>query len=173
MWELYAFWTITPFLVAIALASQSPDGGRIALWSFAIIAVGGLGCIAGGHLSRWHGSARVAAVALAGSATAGLVFPFVAGSMELALAVLIVWGITVVADSPQFSALSARAAPSHLVGSALAIQNSIGFAITLVSIDVASEWIASVGPRSAWLLVPGPVLGLLAMAPLLPEHARK
>ncbi len=170
MWELYAFWTIAPFLVAIALASQSPSPTTIGLWSFLIIASGGLGCIAGGHFSRRHGSARVAAVALAGSAVAGIVFPTVSGHASIALAVLVVWGIAVVADSPQFSALSARASPPHLVGSALAIQNSIGFAITIVSIDMATDWIASIGARSAWLLVPGPVLGLIAIAPLLRQR---
>jgi MFS family permease len=167
MWELYAFWTITPFLVAIALASQAPGPSTIALWSFVVIASGGLGCIVGGHFSRRHGSARVAAVALAGSAIAGLLFPAVAGHSWLALAVLLAWGITVVADSPQFSAICARAAPSNLVGSALAIQNSIGFGITIVSIDMATAWISSIGARSAWLLVPGPVLGFIAIAPLL------
>lgn len=167
MWELYAFWTITPLLVAIALAPHSPSATTIGLWSFLIIASGGAGCIAGGHFSRRHGSARVAAAALAGSALAGLIFPAVADHASLALGVLFVWGVTVVADSPQFSALSARAAPPHLVGSALAIQNSIGFAITIVSIDLATDWIASIGARSAWLLVPGPALGLIAVAPLL------
>ena len=167
MWELYAFWTLTPFLVGIVLARQSPGTATIAAWSFLIIAVGGVGCIVGGHFSRRHGSARVAAAALAASALTGFAFPAVAGHATLGLVVLIAWGLAVVPDSPQFSALSARAAPAHLVGSALAIQNSIGFAITLVSIDLAAHWIPSLGAYSAWLLVPGPVLGLLAIAPLL------
>ncbi len=166
MWELYAFWTITPFLVALTLG---PDASAyaIALWSFLIIAAGGVGCIVGGRFSRRFGSARVAGVALAGSALSGLVFPMIATHATLAMVVLVIWGVTVVADSPQFSALSARAAPPELVGSALAIQNSIGFAITIVSISLAAEWIGSLGAKSAWLLVPGPVLGLWGLAPLL------
>lgn len=167
MWELYAFWTVTPFLVALVLASHAPGVVEIAAWSFAIIAIGGLGCVAGGALSRRVGSARVAACALAGSALCGLAFPFVAGSVVAGMALLVAWGVTVVADSPQFSALSARAAPPQIVGSALAIQNSIGFAITIVSIDLATRWIGAMGAYTAWILVPGPVLGLVAMRPLL------
>lgn len=173
MWELYAFWTITPILVAIALVSQSPDPSTIGLWSFLIIASGALGCVVGGYFSRRHGSARVAAVALAGSATAAIIYPTVSGDASIALGVLVLWGIAVVADSPQFSALSARASPTHLVGSALAIQNSIGFAITIVSIGLATDWIATIGARSAWLLVPGPVFGLIAIAPLLRHRGQK
>ena len=167
MWELYAFWTITPLLVKVAL-DPLPAGSRmISLGAFLVIAAGAAGCIAGGYLSRRFGSAAVAGVALAGSAICGFVFPFFADAGALAFAILIAWGITVVADSAQFSALSARAAPPELVGSALAIQNGIGFAITLVSIDIAARWIASIGAQSAWILVPGPLLGLVALAPLL------
>jgi len=166
MWELYAFWTITPILVKAAL-DPLPGGGRLAsAGAFAVIAVGGLGCIVGGYLSRRFGSAAVAAAALAGSALCGLVFPL-APEGYVGLAILLAWGIAAVADSPQFSALSARAAQPEIVGSALAIQNSIGFAITLVSIDLAASWIATLGAKSSWLLVPGPVLGLVALAPLL------
>jgi MFS family permease len=169
MWELYAMWTITPLLLSLVVRNAWPAASatQLALGSFAVIGLGGFGCIAGGFLSRRYGSAHVAAAALAGSLLCGLAFPFVAGHVIAAVALLAAWGVAVITDSPQFSALSARACPPELVGSGLAIQNSIGFAISIVSIQWAASGLAAWGAWIAWLLVPGPLLGLVALAPLL------
>jgi MFS family permease len=166
MWEVYAFWTIVPLLIvrtALNANLHSKDSGL----AFAIIAAGALGSIVGGLFSHRWGSARVAAISLSLSGFCCFTFALAwrAFSPVGLLVLLLVWGAAVVADSPQFSALSARACPPNLVGAALAMQISIGFAITIVSIAIVTGLFEPLGTRVAWVLLPGPLLGLLGFYP--------
>jgi predicted MFS family arabinose efflux permease len=160
MWELYAFWFLVPQLVQhLAVASVNA-------WSFAVMGCGAIGCVIGGIASRRVGSPRVAAAALAVSAVCCVVFPLTNTCPNgWRLLLLTIWGTAVVADSPQFSAISAQTCPPASVGAALAVQNGIGFGITVAAIQIAATWsdIATV----PWLLAPGPILGLVALRPLL------
>ena len=174
MWELYAFWAFVPVALG-AHAAQSGISLNVSLWTGSIIAAGFIGCAAGGWISLRSGSARVAAVQLAASGLCCLVSPLMfQAPTVLFLAFLLAWGIVVVGDSPQFSALNARHAPRELVGSALTIANCIGFAITIFSLqllNVLSQWCSP-----AWIflaLLPGPLFGLLALRPLLRKQVNE
>ena len=176
MWELYAFWSVLPWLcqpIAAALARRGDGAPSVALLSFAVIAIGGLGCVLGGQWSRRIGSASVAALALAGSGLMCVLYPLLPEeALGLRVAALFFWGFCVVADSPQFSALSSQFSPPQLLGSALVAQNGIGFLITVVSILVLSRAVPAWGSAAMWILVPGPLLGLWALRPLLAPSNR-
>jgi MFS family permease len=164
MWELYAFWAFLPLLIAAHAAQLA-----VPLWTFAIIAVGALGCMAGGLVSLRLGSARVAFAQLSASGICCLLSPLLFHAPTwLFLAFLLFWGIVVAGDSPQFSALNAAYAPRELVGSALTIANCIGFAITIGSIELLNAAAGYLGAQWLFvLLAPGPVFGLAALLPLL------
>lgn len=166
MWELYAFWTLVPVLLHIAKLPERLGFGDTASLSFLVIAAGTPGCVIGGWVSRRVGSARVAAFALAVSAGCCLVYPLLLqAAAGIQLMLLLLWGMAVVADSPQFSALSTRACPPEMVGGVLSIQNSIGFAVTLCAIALTSHAVGAVGAQIAWWLLPGPVFGFIALSP--------
>lgn len=166
MWELYAFWTLVPLMIGTGLAESFPQF-RVPGLTFIIIAMGAVGCFLGGWLSRRIGSVRVAALALAISGLCCLIVAVSGARLqaEELLAIFLVWGAAVIADSPQFSALSAQAAPPHQVGAVLAIQISIGFAMTIASIALATSFFNRLGLSVAWILLPGPFLGLIGFYP--------
>jgi len=160
MWELYAFWMLVPLLVA--QWGRDMDQQYAYLATFCVFMAGGIGCILGGILSHCWGSGKIAIIALAGSALLCLVYPLAQYlPLPIVFVLLLVWGFFVVADSPQFSALAASSVDG--IGSALAIMNSIGFAITIISIELSALLWDATSVFVAWLLLPGPLLGLVAM----------
>jgi len=168
MWELYAVWALAPLLVMTLLSGHGAGTAATSLLTFAFIGVGALGCILGGFLSRQMGSARVAALALALSGLVCLSWPWLGAlPLWLALPILLFWGMAIIADSPQFSALAAEAAPDESVGSALAVMNSIGFLLTVFAIELTAHWWENLEAGVTWLLLAGPILGLIGMWPLL------
>jgi MFS family permease len=164
MWELYAVWVAVPLLLSTRL-----EGAAVSFAAFAVLGSGALSCAWGGHLSQRWGSARVGGALLATSGLCCVLTPLMLQAPDVLFYVwLAVWGLSVSSDSPQFSALTARNAPPHAVGSVLTLTNSIGFAISIVSI----EWMASLLPEwglgsSLPLLAFGPALGLWMLRPLL------
>ena len=143
---------------------KSLSKNQVEVFLFVVIGIGAVGCIGGGMLSGRLGSRAVASVSLAVSGAMCLLAPFLLEIHGgLFLAALLVWGIFVVSDSAQFSALSVLACPPRYVGTALTVQNSIGFAITIISIEWAVRMFETAGVNVAWLLAPGPLLGLLLL----------
>lgn len=164
MWELYAFWAFVPWAV-VTFNKLNGESGLVAFWSLIVIASGFLSCVIGGQFSKKIGSKVVAAVALAGSGLCCLISPFIFNfPSALFFAVMVFWGLMVVADSPQFSALVAQNAKAELRGSAITITTCIGFAITILSIQLLNYLQQQVPPHFLFLfLAPGPILGLIAL----------
>jgi MFS family permease len=167
MWELYTLWAFTPLLL-LAYTEIHDLTLNLYWWTFLVIAAGFIGCAVGGVVSARFGSARVAASQLTVSGCCCLLSPLMLGAPPpLFLGFLLLWGITVIGDSPQFSALNAEYAPQGYVGSALTIVNSIGFLLTVVSIQFASWLLPIVDIQFIfWMLLPGPVIGLWMLRPL-------
>jgi len=176
MWELYAMWAWIGLFVQASFQMQMPAADA-ALWgrlaTFLTIAVGAVGCVGGGLAADRFGRTTVTMAAMLVSGACALLVGFTfGGAPALVLAVCAVWGISVVAHSPQFSASIAELADRSLVGTMLTVQTAQGFLLTLVTIHLlphAVEWLTW---RWAFaLLAIGPLLGVLAMARLRAEPA--
>jgi predicted MFS family arabinose efflux permease len=175
MWELYAMWGwIAVFLSDVFRQRGAANDPAAAAWAFAVIGAGFAGSWWAGVWSDRFGRTRSAALALAVSGACALVIgPLAARApVWLVLVVALVWGASVVADSAQFSTMVTELADPAYVGTALTLQLALGFTLTVATL----WWVPWLRDAHGWsgafaLLVPGPVIGIAAMARLraLPE----
>lgn len=166
MWELYTFWAFIPFILQTHIAGNPGDQFNVPVMSFMIIGIGGPACVLGGYISQKVGARKTAFTALMMSCICCIVTPFIfqVGSAYILVGFLLLWGMVVIADSPLFSTLVAQHAVAEFKGTALTIVNSIGFSVTIASIQILSFLRETLNPRYIFVMLAlGPLLGLYAL----------
>lgn len=176
MWELYAAWGWFLAFTAASTAAAGLGPAEISLTVFLMVGAGTVGCIGGGWLADRIGRTMTTTLmmAVSGACAVGIGFAF-GGPFWLFVLLAMVWGATIVGDSAQFSAMTTEVGDPDLIGTALAFQLGVGFALTIVSLSIVPMIAGAIGWQWAFVvLVPGPLVGIVAMQLLrrLPESAR-
>ena len=169
MFELYAFWTWIPAFLAMSVAAEA--GGRfgpsrfVSLLSFVTIAIGGAGCVWGGLFADSRGRERLVTISLVMSGACCVLSGFLFGQPIWVLGALaMTWGFFVIADSAQFSTLVTEAVPPHAVGTALTVQTSLGFLLTMLPMQLLPLLARELGWRWSFAFLSlGPVIGIAAI----------
>jgi MFS family permease len=166
MWELYTFWAFVPIILNRYLFLHPSVDFNVANVSFAVIGIGSLACITGGYLSQRIGTRRTSFIFLLLSGICCIIAPllFTVNSEYVFIGFLLFWGITVIADSPLLSALVANNAPSAIKGTSLTVVTCLGFAITIISIQLLNFLIGITNNVMIYsVLAVGPIIGLIAL----------
>jgi MFS family permease len=163
MWELYTFWAFTPLLFQTHMTLNG-SAYNVPLVSFVVISSGALSCVIGGLLSKRFGAETVALSSLFLSGLCCLLSPVVLlNSSGLGFTIfMMLWGMTVIADSPLFSTLVAKNCPQDIKGTSLTVVNCIGFSITILSIQWIGQLMTIVPTAFTFLVLSiGPIFGLV------------
>lgn len=168
MWELYAMWSWLPVYLAGSFARRGWDAASASGVAFLAVGAGGLGSLVAGQAADRIGRSIVTVISMAVSGACCLVVGFFYGGNPVALVALVtLWGFAIVADSAQFSACVSELADPEYVGTALTLQTSLGFLLTMLTIRMV-PWVERlIGARwSFTALALGPALGIWAMLAL-------
>ena len=177
MWELYAMWAWVGVIAGASYGATvgTAEAERLAkLTAFLAVGLGGIACVPAGWLADRMGKAEVTIAAmtvsgLAALATAGTF----GGPVWLTFVLLVLWGIAIIPDSAQFSALVADAAPAELAGSLLTFQTALGFTLTVATVQVTPILAEIFGwPAVLAGLAAGPAFGVAAMSGLTRRRSR-
>ena len=166
MWELYAFWAFVPVILKHYSQLNPESNFNIPFLSFFIVGIGGLACVFAGYISQQVGAKKMAFTALFFSFICCLISPlaFYLNSEILFIGFLLFWGMVVIADSPMFSTLVAQNADAEIKGTALTIVNCIGFAITIISIQLLNRLQSLIDGSFIYLILAlGPLFGLIGL----------
>lgn len=165
MWELYALWTFVPVIISRYFNNNPNEKLDISLLTFFVIAIGSFACVMGGYLSQKFKTKTIARTFLVLSGICCLVFPLFYQSSGVVFSVfLLFWGFVVIGDSPLFSTLIAKNTNPETKGTALTIVNSIGFAITIISIQLINFLGNNFNSIYLYMLLAiGPILGSIGL----------
>ncbi|WP_299761378.1 MFS transporter [uncultured Dokdonia sp.] len=166
MWELYAFWAFVPVIISLYNTLHPESTLNNAISSFIVIGIGAIACVISGYLSLKKGTKKIATIALTISGIFCFISPllFMISSQFLFISLVSIWGMVVIADSPLFSTLVAQNANPVYKGTALTIVNCIGFAITIVSIQLLLLLQNYIDTSYLFVLLGiGPVVGLISI----------